>query len=61
MNEKDVANYTLKKSDGMKGHLTFPGKKNVEEEDEEYEKGIKRMRKRIINKIVFYLPSCEYM
>lgn len=47
MNEKDIAKYNLKKSDVIKGHLTFPRKK-VEEE-----KGIKRLRRIIINKNCF--------
>lgn len=54
MNEKDIVKFNLKKSDVIKGHLIFPRKK-VEEE-----KGIKRLRRRIINKTVL-LPPCEYM
>lgn len=54
MNEKDIVKYNLKKSDMIKGQLTFP-RKEVEEE-----KGIKSLRRRIINKTVLP-PPCEYL
>lgn len=55
VNEKDVAKYNLKKSDGIKGHLTFP-RKQVKEEDGKYEKGVKRLRRKIIQRTV--LSAC---
>lgn len=48
MNDKDVANYDQKKSDRIKGPFNIFWKKKMEEEDEEYEMGIKRIRRRII-------------
>lgn len=48
MNDKDVANYDQKKSGRIKGPFNIFWKKKMEEEDEEYEMGIKRIRRRII-------------
>lgn len=47
MNDKDVFNYDQKKSDRIKGPFNIFWKKKMEEEDE-YEMGIKRIRRRII-------------